>query len=230
MRARLRELYETAGAHRELAALLVLDARHGSDDQERFAALREVGRMRLDVLGEPTGAIGPLSDARALRPGDHDVTLMLATALVSASMHDDAAQLLRDAIKEHGGKRSRALASLQRRMAEILAAQGDRASELAWLLAAFESHPQGGDVAKALADVALGRGEDEIAARALRAITLIRENSPMPRADAYARLGEIAARQGDARKAVTLARKALSEDPANAIARDLVSSLESSPG
>ena len=229
VRARLRDLYETAGAHRERAALLVLDARHGLDDQERFAALREVGRLRLDVLGEPTGAIGPLSDARAIRPGDQEVTLMLATALVSASMHDDAAQLLRDAIKEHGGKRSRALAALQRRMAEILAAQGDRASELAWLLAAFESHPQSGDVAKALADVALGRGEDEIAARALRAITLLREGAPMPRADAYAKLGEIAARQGDPRKAVTLARKALSEDPANAIAKRLVSSLESSP-
>ena len=185
--------------------------------------------MRLDVLAEPTAAIGPLSDARALRPGDQEVTLMLATALVSASMHDDAAQLLRDAIKEHGGKRSRALSILQRRMAAVLAAQGDHASELAWLLAAFESHPQSGEVAKALADVALARGEDDLAGRALRAITLMRDGVPMPRADAYARLGEIAARQGDARKAVTLARKALSEDPDNALARGLVASLEAAP-
>jgi thioredoxin-like negative regulator of GroEL len=222
VRARLRVLYQADGAHRELCALLVLEARHTDDPAARFDSLREVGRLRLDVLGEANGAIGPLSDARALRPGDAEVTLLLVDALSRASLHDDAAQVLRDAIKQQGGKRSRALAVLQKRMAELSLSQGDRASELAWLLAAFESHPQSPEIAKALADVAVARGDDEAAGRAYRAITLMRTDLPMSRADAYAGLAGIADRQGDPRKAATLARKALSEDASNVAAQDVL--------
>ena len=223
VRHRLRAHYQEQSAHRELCSLLVLEARHTEDPAGRFESLREVGRLRLEVLGEPNGAIGPLSDARALRPADHDVTLLLVDAFAGASLHDDAGQVLRDAIKQQGSKRSRALAVLQKRMAELSASQGDRASELAWILAAFESHPQSPEIAKALADVAVARGDDDAAGRAFRAITLMRTDLPMSRADAYAGLAGIAERQGDPRKAVTLARKALSEDHGNAAAQDVLS-------
>ena len=49
--------------------------------------------------------------------------------------------------------------------------------------------------------------------KALKAITLMKAPKPLTRAMAYLRQAMIAQHQGDQRKAVMLAKKALSEDP-----------------
>ena len=64
-----------------------------------------------------------------------------------------------------------------------------------------------------LADASMELGNHEIALKALRAVTLMKNPSPMSRAQAFLKQGVIASTQGDNKKAVFLARKALSEDP-----------------
>ena len=69
------------------------------------------------------------------------------------------------------------------------------------------------EIAAELADVSMELGNHEVALKALRAVTLMKNPAPMSRAQAFLKQGVIASSQGDAKKAVFLARKALSEDP-----------------
>jgi len=61
--------------------------------------------------------------------------------------------------------------------------------------------------------VAMERGEHDIAIKALQAITLLKGEAPMSKAEAYLRQGMIAEQKGDAKKAVFLAKRALTQEP-----------------
>jgi hypothetical protein len=98
-------------------------------------------------------------------------------------------------------------------MARVAAAAGDRSVEMAWLGVAFEADMQNGQIAAELASTAMDLNENEMALKALRAITMMKNPAPMGRAMAYLRQGMIAHRQGDTRRAAILAKKAQTEDP-----------------
>lgn len=214
VRARLRTLYETLGMAREAAALWADDARRTTDEGARYERLRRAGEILLDAGADPAETVRVLEEANALRPGDHDVVVLLADAYAAADRLEDASRVLNDAINAHRGRRSKELAVLQHRMGRLAYAAGDHAVEMAWLNAALDTDMQNGQVASELAEVAMEQENFEIALKALRAVTLMKNPGPMSRAVAFLRQGQIAQRQGDPRKAAFLARKALSEDPA----------------
>jgi tetratricopeptide (TPR) repeat protein len=209
-------------AHRELAGLLLIDAKHATDDAVRFDLLVEAGQLRLRVLDAPATAIGPLSEALELRPGDQDLTSLLADAYKRAGLFDEAVALLQNAIAAFGGRRSKELASLQLAMANVVT---DRKSQLSWMLAAFESNPKSVAVDLALADLATEMGEYETALKALRALAALKDPAPLSRALIYVKQARIAQLQGDPHKALILTRKALTEDSALIEARELLSEL-----
>lgn len=224
LRARMRELYEAMDARRELSALLLVEANHCLDESRRFELLRDAGRLRLSLVDQTAAAIGPLSEALEIRPDDFETTVLLADAYIAAGLVGEAVQLLRSAIDRHGGRRSRELAALQHRMARA-ASSGDRTDELSWLAAAFESYPQNGDVASELAELATELGHYEVALKALRSIATMKTAAPISRPMAFLKQARIAHLQGDDRKAVFLAKKALSEDGAFADAQEFLRSL-----
>ena len=69
------------------------------------------------------------------------------------------------------------------------------------------------DSAAELANLALETGQHDVAARALRAVTLLKQPGPMSRAQAYELLGELAHHQGDPKRAMVMLKRALDEDP-----------------
>jgi tetratricopeptide (TPR) repeat protein len=213
IRDHLRHIYETLGAHRELAALHLTEARLSVDPADRFAGLRRAGSLLLESAGDPAAAIAPLEAARDLRPRDNEVAMLLADAYIHAGKLQEAADFLDTSIQAQKGRRSREVSMMQHRMAQIARAVGDRGNELAWLNAAFESDAQNGEAASSLADVATEFGQLEVAVKALKAITLMKNPKPISRAMAYLRQAMIAQHQGDLRKANMLAKKAQSEDP-----------------
>jgi tetratricopeptide (TPR) repeat protein len=213
LRAHLRRLYEHAGAHQELAELYLADAQHAPDDATRFDRLRRAGELLLTGVNDATAAVEPLERALKIRAGDHDALALLADAYLGAGRVQEATNLLEGGIAAHKNRRSPQLAQLQYRMARCAAAAGDRNIELAWLNVALDSDMQNGQVASELADVAFEFGQTEVALKALRAVTLMKAPGPMTRAMAFLRQGMIAQQQGDARKAIFLAKKALAEDP-----------------
>lgn len=225
LRARLRQLYQDAEAYRELAGLWMDDAGHAADDGARFDRLRKAGEIWLDLAGDAAEAITVLERAVALKPGDHDVTVLLADAFTAAERFEDASKLLNDSIAVHKGRRSRELAVLQHRMGRLAYAAGDHQVEMAWLNVALDTDVQNGQVAAELADVAMELQQFDSALKALRAVTLMKTPAPMTRAMAFLKQGQIAQTQGDAKKAAFFARKALTEDPGLTDAQQFLESL-----
>ncbi len=213
LRARLRVVYEAVGAFGELAALTLLDAEQAEDPGTKFDLLIAAGDLFLRSVGEESSAIAPLEQALTLKPFHHEATLLLADAYTLSSEIDRAMELLTPAIEKHKNRRSKELAALQHRMARAANAGGGRDVELQWLVKALECDMQNGQVAAELAEVAIELRQFEVALKALKAVTLLRTPGPMSRALATLRQGQIAYQQGDPKRAVLLAKKALAEEP-----------------
>lgn len=228
VRERLRAVYKQLGVFRDLAQLELLAAQGAPNEEARHLALREAGRVFLEQAKDPQAALAPLSEVAGQNPRDHLATVYLADAYTALGRLQEAANLLDGAIGAHKGRRSpRELALLQQRMAHIANAVGDSANSLAWLAAAHESDVQNGPIAAELSETATQLGQFDLALKALRAITLMKSPEPVTRAMAYLRQAFIARHQGDARRALMLAKKAALEDTSLSEASDLVAELSS---
>jgi golgin subfamily B member 1 len=228
LRERLVQLYELTGAYKELAEMSLLDAKEAKDVAGRFAHLVRAGALFVQHATDPSVAIAALEEAHALRPADMECIVLLADAYTVAGRTADAIELVNVAIASHKGKRSRELAALYHRLARAAHATGDRPNELAWLASALDMDAQNGFVAAELAAIALEERQLDLATRALRAITLLKDPAslPMPKAVAYEQLGLIAREQGDTKRAALLLKRAIDEDPTLASARALLEALQ----
>jgi tetratricopeptide (TPR) repeat protein len=213
LRVRLRRMYEAAGAYAELAGIMISEADQASDDKTRFERLSEAGDLSLRVEGGERTAIDAYRKAHALRPDDHRVILKLADTLGVLGEIEEAAALLDRAIDAFGKRRSPELSELQHCMARVGRLAGDWEAVFAWLDAAVQTDRQNGAAASELAIVAMERGELDIAVKALQVITLLKGEAPMSKAEAYLRQGMIAEQKGDPKKAVFLAKRAITQEP-----------------
>ena len=94
---------------------------------------------------------------------------------------------------------------------------------------------QNGVVASELALVAMTTGQLDLAQRALRTVTMLKvvpgqgtsilASLPMSKAVAYLHLGEIARQQGDKKRALLMAKRAVDDDPTLEEAKALVEAL-----
>jgi tetratricopeptide (TPR) repeat protein len=233
IRDALRRVYEAVGNSQELAALAIEEAGATEDPIRRFDALVHAGALLLAGPNEdPAGAIQALQQALAERPADlpdashfGGVALLIDAYLMSTRV-SDAAALLETVMAPLRGRRSRELSPLYWRVARVAAEQGDLPNELRALSQALDCDSQNGDVCANVAERALALDERDLATRALRAVTLLRTPGRMSKALAYQHLGEIAQRQGDARRALTLLRRAVTEDPGLDGARVLLNAIE----
>jgi tetratricopeptide (TPR) repeat protein len=227
LRLRLERLYESVGAFRELAEMSLQDAREASDDATRCEHLKRAGSLLLQDGTDPDAAIDTLANAHALGSSDVECSLLLADAYTVAGRTDEAREIIAAQVTARAGRRSPELASLYHRLARIANASGDRAGELGALTSGLEADAQNGFVAAELASLALEMGDVDIATRALRSITLLKDpsTSHLPRGLAYQYLGEIARQQGDAKRAMLLLKRALEDDPSLDAARSLIEEL-----
>ena len=226
VRERLERVYEQTGAWHELANLALEDARAAGDVAERFALLLRAGTLLLEHAGDPAAAIGALEEARALRPADPDCVGQLADAYTLSGRAQDGLALLEQVIAPHKGKRSKELAPLYWRLARVARYLGDAAGEVRSLVQALECDSQNGQVTSDVSLRAIELDQLDLANRALRAVTLLKAPGPMTKALAYQYMGEIARKQGDAKRAVMLLKRALTEDPSLDGARALIEAIE----
>lgn len=209
---RLRAAYEAAGAHMELARMLLENAAKAQDDAHRYRFLVDAGELLVGT-GEPHAeALTAFEEALRLEPEDHRATLGFARALTTHGNIEGACVVLGEAIKGHGKRRSPELAELQYGMAQVAEVAGDDEGRFAWLDAALQSDRKNGFVASELALFAMEREDYDTAMKALQLVTLLKEECPMSRAEAYLRQGQIALARGDSRKAALLGKRALTAD------------------
>jgi predicted Zn-dependent protease len=194
----------------------------------RFAQLRRAGTLLLERAGDPGAAIGALEEARALRPADPDCVGQLADAYTLSGRAQDALTLLEQIIAPQKGRRSKELSPLYWRLARVARYLGDAAGEARSLVQSLECDAQNGQVASDVAVRAIELDQLDLANRALRSITLLKTPGPMSKALAYQYMGEIARKQGDAKRAIMLLKRALTEDPTLEGARALIDAIERS--
>lgn len=226
LRDKLERVYEETGATRELAELYLADAHATLDVGGKFALLVKGSTLLLSQGQELDVAVAALEEARALRPSDLDCVAILADAYTHSGRLPQAQEVLQTCIASFKGRRSRELSALYHRLARVAEATGDKTSELSHLTSALDMDAQNGVVASELAYLAMELSSWDVATRALRTITMLKTAAPLPRAQAYHHLGEIARHQGDARKAIMLLRRALDEDASLTAARALLEELE----
>lgn len=212
---RLKGLYESLGAFRELADVLAREAQQfeESDPEAAFGRYSEAGEVLLHQVGDAEGALPMLARAVEMKPDAHEVVVVLADAYIGSSRFAEAGELLERAIANHPRRRSPELSQLQHRMARLAQAAGDRGLEQQWLAAALESDKNNAHAASELATLAYEHGDHETALTALRAVTLGKNDGPMSKAQAFLMQARIANQRGEARRALLWARKAKSEDP-----------------
>lgn len=225
LRKQLRRMYEAAGAHEELANLMMSDAEHASDPVLKHSLLVEAGDLFLRLREGEQLAVDAYRRALELRPDDHQVTVKLADVLGSIGDIEGAAGILDKAIEAFGKKRSPELSELQHSMAKIGRLAGDWEAVFAWLDAAVQTDRTNGNAASELAVVAMERGELDIAIKALQAITLLKNEANMSKAEAYLRQAMIAEQRGDPKKAVFLAKRAATQDPTYGEAKAFIERL-----
>ncbi len=228
VRARLRRMYEAAGAFAELAAIMIVEAEQSGDPDVKFERLKEAGDLSLRVEGGERTAIDAYRRAYMARPDDHRIAIKLSDTLASVGEIEDAANVLDRAIDAFGKRRSPELSELQHAMARVGRTAGDWEAVFAWLDAAVQTDRQNGAAASDLAVVAMERGELDIAIKALQAITLLKGDAPMSKAEAYLRQGIIAEQKGDLKKAVFLAKRGLAQDADYADAKAFLERLGAS--
>jgi tetratricopeptide (TPR) repeat protein len=224
LRTRLRELYEAAGAHRELAAILIADADLGTDTPARFANYKRAAELLLYQANDAGGRRRPRRQglrarARGSRRGD-----ALRRRVDRLGPDRRGGRVLETAIAAQK-KRSPELATMQQRMGRVAGMLGDKEGQLNWLKKAFDVDRKNGEVAAELAQLATEAGDYELALKPLRAITLMENPQPITRPMALLWEAKIEHARGNRAKAELWAKKALREDPAFAEAQQFLDEL-----
>jgi tetratricopeptide (TPR) repeat protein len=233
-RARLRELYEKTGADGPLARLMLEDAESEGNVSGRFDLLLKAAKLLLGQEGDPEQAVQVLEQARTLRPEDDEGILLLARSYAAYQRDSDALALLHAAIALRKGRRSKPLASMHREIARIHQKAGDKTGALDALTRSFDMDLHNGEVALELGLLARELDQQEVAARAFRSVTFMKQVPPgnfdgataAARGLSYFYLGQMAKDKGDYKKARLMAQKAVMEDPSLDDAKTLLDELK----
>ncbi|MFT3921222.1 MAG: tetratricopeptide repeat protein [Myxococcales bacterium] len=207
----LSELYAELSEKQALAELMLRYLSPQDPAEKRFEQLRRIGQLLLDA-GDSERALAALTQAWELKPDDMVTVLFIADAQIAARRFQEAQDLLEKAMNACKSRRSPELAQLRYRMAKLSSAAGDSQARLEWLNSALEADMNNGDVASELAVVAQNMNDLDTALKALRAITMLKTDAPMTRAEAFYRQAVIVAQKGEPRRAVLWAKKAKAEN------------------
>jgi tetratricopeptide (TPR) repeat protein len=222
---RLMALYEAAGERGKQASLTLWAAERTTDPDRRWKALRQAGEIYLRER-DLTAATAAFQQALALRPGDRELSLLVADVCIAGDKLAEAEAILEALMKKAAKDLSSAeLSSVQHKMAQLAAARGDAGGRLEWLKRAFDTNRKNGHVAIELADLAEAANDLDLAVKALRAVTLLPSGNAMTPAMAFFRQARIAQRTGDRPRAVIFAKRALQEDPRLSEAADFLKEM-----
>jgi tetratricopeptide (TPR) repeat protein len=228
IRARLERYYESEGDHQALAEVLDNELATAATDAERQALLQRISDIYRERLGDPATAARYLERAVELGGDDRGALVPLCELYMAAGRDQDAVPILRRIIDSFGQKRSKELATHQHRLGLALAAMGDNAGALAAYDAAFKIDLTNVAILRDLGKLTHASGDLDRAQKSFRALLLqkLEPDSGIQKADVYYYLGDIAAKQDDTRKAITMLERALAEDASHEQASTLLAQLK----
>jgi tetratricopeptide (TPR) repeat protein len=227
-RARLKAYYEAGGDYRALAEVLDAELQTAASDADRVALLRTISDVYRDRLDDPGTAASYLERAVELDSGDRGALVPLCDLYMAAGRQEDAVPILRRIIESFGRQRSKELATHHHRLGQALAAMGDAEGALAAYDAAFKIDLTNVAILRDLGKLTHASGDLDRAQKSFRALLLqkLDPDCGIQKADVYYYLGDIAAKQDDTRKAITMLERALAEDASHEQASELLAQLK----
>ncbi|MCU0677905.1 MAG: tetratricopeptide repeat protein, partial [Myxococcota bacterium] len=227
-RTKLKTHLEKHAQWRDLAQLLDEELAAVSDDKARVGALKHLATIHREKLGDPATGATYLEKAVALTPDDRDVLLPLCDLYIAAGRQRDAIPVLEKIVESFGGRRSKELASFHHRLGQAHEGLGDVDAALTAYDAAFKMDLTNVDVLRDLGKLTLKTGDLARAQKTFRALLLqkLDGNSGISKADVYFYLGDISAKEGDPKKAISMLDRALAEQADHAQAAALLASLK----
>lgn len=214
VRERLRTQYEANGAWENLATLLVEDAEAAADKGEKIALFRKAAELHRTKRQDQARAAELLARASELDPDDRELLLELCDAYSVSGRGADAVEALHRIVESFGGKRSKELAEIHRRLATAYLSEGEKDKALDELNKAFRIEPGNIHVLKQLGDLAYETEDLKNAQKMYLALRLqkLDDTTPVSKAQVLCRLGQIHQKLGEGPKAKQMFERALQAD------------------
>ncbi|MEM1030167.1 MAG: tetratricopeptide repeat protein [Myxococcota bacterium] len=235
MREGLKGLYRETERWSELADATVAEAERSARTEEKVHGLREAAEIRAERLEDHATAAELFERALAIEPDDRELMLRLCDAYTASGRSDEAIEVLGRVVASYGGRRSKELGAIHRRIAKAHLARGDREAALTELEAARKMDPGSIEVLFALGSLSIDLAEGAEDARdhykragnAFRSLLLqqLGADAPVTKADVFYHLALVSQGEGDLKKARQNAERALSNDREHERAQALVEEL-----
>lgn len=202
------------GDWEKLADLLAADAEHADAVDDKVRLLRQAADIHGKKRSDPARASELLDRASNLKPDDRELLLELCDAYSASGRGKAAAEVLEKIVESYGGKRSKELGEIHRRLADAHLAEGQTERALEELDKAFRIEPGNVNVLTKLGDVALAAGDMKKAQQMFRALLLqkLDPTSPITKAQVFLRLGEVHEKLGEKSKAIQMVERAVQSD------------------
>ena len=205
------------GDFRRVAALLEVRAERmqSLDTGKQKELLLELGRLYVNELKSPEGALPVLQRAYRLAPDDLQVLEPLAELYFNSGRLKEALPLYKSLVERSGkGRRSKDLSRIHFRLGSIAEREGDIAKALEQYNAAYSIDAGYLPTLIALGRLYLAAADWEKARRIYRSMLLqnLDPQSGVTRADVYLHLGEIHEKLGEGPKAVGMYERGLELD------------------
>lgn len=228
VRARLLSLFESTASWEKLADHLVTDAELATALDQKIALYKHASDVHAKKRNDWASAASVLEKASALRPEDRELLLSLCDAYSASGKGKAAAEVLEKIVESYGGKRSKELAEIHRRLADAHLADGNTEKALGELDKAFRIEPGNVHVLKTLGLVAIQVDDLKKAMQMFRALLLqkLEGDTPITKAEVFFHLAEIHNKQGEKPKAVQMLERAIQADDKLESAKKLLAELK----
>jgi tetratricopeptide (TPR) repeat protein len=228
LRTELKRLYKLTDQPAKLAEITVVDAEQATEPAEQSRLLRAAAELYLNAGSDPERASELLEAADKITPDDRALLLLLCDAYTAAGRSNDAIVALERVVESFGGRRSRELADVHRRLAAACQAQGNLERAIVELDKAFRMEPGSIAVLKALGELTLEAGDYKRAQQMFRALLLqkLDNSSAISKGQVYYYLGVVHQKLGENDKALQMLERAIQTEPTLDLARDLLSALK----
>jgi tetratricopeptide (TPR) repeat protein len=210
----LRALYEESGAWDRLADLVAGDADIAGATDEKVKLLRKAAGIQAAKRSDHAASAALLERASALKPEDRDLMLELCDAYSASGRGKAAVEVLEKIVQSFGGKRSKELAEIHRRLATAYLSDGDSKGAMDELDKAFRIEPGNVHILKELGVISVQVGDLKKAQQMFRALLLqkLEAGGPITKAQVFMNLGDVHLRLGENQKAVQMLERAQQTD------------------
>jgi len=217
VRTRARGLSEKMSDWDGVTALLADESELVDSPADKVMLLREAAQVRGEKSQDWAAAAALLERASAVAPNDRELLLSLCDAYTACGRAREAATALERIVESYGGRRTKELGEIHRRLALAYLSLGEPNQGKEELEKAFRIEPGNVRVIAMLADVCIqindAKRAQQLYSSLIIQIPKLGPNSPISKAEIYAHRGEASRLLGEKQKAISDFERALQADP-----------------